>query len=240
MLHPRTSGFVNVVHSLKRNLFALMDATIGYVDFETGERCNELLIAQGRFPKAVYLYIETFTVDDIVAQFKKHYQGDLEAFTVKSYATHAHYTPSTFVTKKKRMSFVEDIEETQIVDNALEDFVRKSFELKEMRLKDWYENGRWMCEEQFKIEYSHIPRSHYIAVVAMFIVNVYLLRLVWLHAKWYLVSMCVLHTVCCIYDTVGKIVRSHKSWVDEHEKALASRASRRNNSSRKKQQKKQK
>ena len=54
VLHPRTLGFTSIVKEMDHHLFRINDVTIGYVDFEEGERCNELMLAGGRFPKSVH------------------------------------------------------------------------------------------------------------------------------------------------------------------------------------------
>merc|ERR1719474_2394565 len=119
--------------------------------------------------------METFTVDDIVDQFQRHYgggDGD-DAFSLRSFVDNEPYTASGYVPLRERqrwLQLMKDKEGKELVVNALTDWMRKSFAMKEERLKDWYQNGRWIEDERYKIDHSFIPRSHYVVVLVMYAV----------------------------------------------------------------------
>ena len=105
----------------------------------------------------------------------------------------------------------------ELVENALTDWMRKSFEVKEERLRDWYENGRWIEDECYKIECLLIPRSHYAVVIVLYILQATLLVWLWRNARWYIYVVIVVNVIFSVYDTVGKVICSHRGWVDEME-----------------------
>ena len=239
VLHPRTKGLKTIINVLNENLFAICDATIGYVDYTKDERCNELFLAAGRYPKEVLFYFETFTLDDIIKQYKEKYgvdSGDDDQkereYTMQSYMDNdGWYEPSPYVPKNERMQFVDimdkyhDVDteqirdtEMEIINNAIDDFIKKSFERKEIRLKEWYENGKWIEDEKYKIEYNFIPRSDYIIALIMFVVQCIGFIWLWKNMRWYIWLICAAHIIFSIGDTVGKIIRSHREWVCELEK----------------------
>eukprot|EP01084_Bolivina_argentea_P106025 189860_1 len=210
VLHPRTRGFVKIIQELNDNLFAILDITIGYVDFVPGERCNELLLAQGRYCKQVFFYIETFTVDDIIEQHK----NDLNK---------PFYKPCEYVKKELRQKYIqildgENKQDIQMVDNAISDFVKKSFEKKEMKLKQFYENGKWF-QNVAKIDYNFFPRSHYFIALCVFFVHLIGFVWLWNNMRWYIWLACCVHVVASLTDAVGRIIRSYRPWVDKMEKA---------------------
>eukprot|EP01083_Nonionella_stella_P122427 368335_1 len=221
VLHPRTTGFVQMVAELNENLFGILDGTVAYVDFMKGERMNEVTLLQGRYIKDVCFYFEFYTFDDVIKQFKQKYEKD--EFTLQSYLDKPFYVPSSYVTQKERQQFVDmmdhgDKEQREELDHVIADFLKKSFEKKELRLKEWYENGKWMEDDKHKIDYSFIPRSQYVWALGMFVINVIAFVWCWNNMRWYIWLMCVLHTVMSLTDFVGKIVRSYRPWVDQMEK----------------------
>ena len=241
VLHPRTLGFTSIIKEMDHNLFCINDITIGYVDFEEGERCNEALLAGGRFPKSVHFYVETYTVDDIVDQFQEHYSSKAAAdsgsdydsktesdgdeqteFSFGSFAENDRYIPSAYVPLKERsrqkwLKQIQTKEGVELVYNALTDWTRKSFEVKEERLQDWYQNGRWIEDERYKIDYSFVPRSHYVVAIVLYIFQGALLVWLWKNARWYIYIVIVLNIIFSVDDTVGKVIRSYRGWVNEME-----------------------
>ena len=224
VLHPRTKGFVEMVHQLKENLFAIMDATIAYTDYTEGERCNELMLLCGRYPKEVFIHFEIFTVDDIMDQFQEHYANadddddEKGQYALGSYQQRDDYIPSGYVVVEERQRFVqcflEDADENgmEIMDHAIEDWIKNSFVKKEKRLRDFYENGRW--NEEHKIKYAHIPRSAYIITCIYHFVHLLGWIYLWNRCVWLIGLMCVVNMILTYFDVVGQIIRSYAPVVD--------------------------
>jgi len=213
VLHPRTKGLVQIVHELNENLYGVLDATIAYIDYAPHERFNEFYLALGRYPKAVYFYFEFVTIDDMV----RHYRD-------KSVLDGS----SAFVPLSQRQKFVRTLdgdhegtqseEQIEVLDNAIAQWLKQSFQRKEQRLTQWYEHGRWLEDEPHKIEYQAVPRSSYAIALAIFAVHVVAFIWVWNNMRWYVWLSFVIHTFFALHDTAGKMYRSYRPWVERMEK----------------------
>lgn len=65
VLHPRTTGFTNLVQLLRPKLASVYDITIGYENFKKAspdlvETCCLKDMASGRFPTGVHFYIKRY------------------------------------------------------------------------------------------------------------------------------------------------------------------------------------
>ena len=70
VMHPRTKGFSELVKATQKHSFLIIDSTIAYdkVTFKT-QRCNELLLIQGKWNKRIYIHFECFDLYSIFQQF---------------------------------------------------------------------------------------------------------------------------------------------------------------------------
>ncbi|ETO17582.1 lysocardiolipin acyltransferase 1 [Reticulomyxa filosa] len=172
LLHPRTLGATNLVHTIGDDLYCIVDLTIaflfcfffiikkkkGYVDYEENERGNEALFVQGRWPRRVLFHLECFTLESIVKQYKENVLPSLQQS--ESDIGNVFYSPLTELppelfyqnndptssssssSDSKQQS--KDDSQMKLEMEALTDFVQRSFLLKEIRLGLWYENHQWM------------------------------------------------------------------------------------------------
>eukprot|EP00638_Chattonella_subsalsa_P000833 CAMPEP_0117746638 /NCGR_PEP_ID=MMETSP0947-20121206/8058_1 /TAXON_ID=44440 /ORGANISM="Chattonella subsalsa, Strain CCMP2191" /LENGTH=308 /DNA_ID=CAMNT_0005563985 /DNA_START=522 /DNA_END=1445 /DNA_ORIENTATION=+ len=65
VLHPKVSGWVESINTLRPSLDAVYDITIAYVDYQPGERPSEKSMFKGRFPREVHIHIARHTIQSI-------------------------------------------------------------------------------------------------------------------------------------------------------------------------------
>jgi hypothetical protein len=69
-LYPRTTGWAYMFPRVRRNVDALYDITMLYVDHMPNKRPSEKSLLTGRIPRAVYFYIDRIDVNDIPVEEK--------------------------------------------------------------------------------------------------------------------------------------------------------------------------
>lgn len=58
VLHPRTGAFLTCLEILRPHVDAVIDLTMGYVDYEPGERPSEISLLLGRLPREIHVNLK--------------------------------------------------------------------------------------------------------------------------------------------------------------------------------------
>jgi len=62
VLHPRSGAFIASLTAMRPHLDAVVDLTIGYVDYTPGERPSELSLLKGRLPHEVHINMKRWDI----------------------------------------------------------------------------------------------------------------------------------------------------------------------------------
>lgn len=62
VLHPRSGAFIASLTAMRPHLDAVVDLTIGYVDYTPGERPSELSLLKGRLPREIHINIRRWDI----------------------------------------------------------------------------------------------------------------------------------------------------------------------------------
>ena len=164
VLHPRTKGLIEMMKAVsEKNVECIVNVTIAYQDFKKGERINEIRYWLGRFPKRVLFHVECYTVKDIIQQYVQNMDNknrDEYKYIPSNYydhETHEEQLKMEQLRHNGNNNCVVFGTSNEIYEQAIQDFTEKTFYQREVRLKDWYENGNWIKDDKLKMNLKQVP-----------------------------------------------------------------------------------
>lgn len=84
VLHPRSGAFVACLTAMRPQLDAVVDLTLGYVDYTPGERPSEISLLMGRLPREIYIHMKRWDIKT-TPLFEENKSGGAEDFVRESF-----------------------------------------------------------------------------------------------------------------------------------------------------------
>ncbi len=84
VLHPRSGAFIASLNAMRPQLDAVVDLTIGYVDYTPGERPSEISLLKGRLPREIHIYMKRWDIKTMPL-LQENKSGGAEEFLRESF-----------------------------------------------------------------------------------------------------------------------------------------------------------